>query len=90
MNGSKVTYHDDTIAINGYRMDWCLQWGKYCGQNAADVWCQRVNKTKSSVRATNFKRANDIGLTYVLQTRMVCNAPTCDGFEYITCELTGD
>lgn len=90
---SKITYHDDTIKLNGYRLDWCLHRGTQCGKPAADAWCEFNNKTKLSSHATAFKQAPNIGRyasTYILGDKALCQSVGCDSFEYITCELYGD
>ena len=68
-----------------FLIDWCLQWGSLCGKPAADKFCQ----TKGYVQSNDFVEAVDIGAatpTIVQGTGQVCNAPTCDGFTYVTCE----
>lgn len=92
-NAKKVTYHNATIHIRGYRLDWCLHRGTRCGKPAADAWCEFNNKTKLSSHATAFKQAPDIGRyasTYILGDKELCQSIGCDGFESITCELYGD
>ncbi|MBK8455435.1 MAG: hypothetical protein WAQ53_15620 [Thiofilum sp.] len=85
-----ITYHNTLINFNGRRLDWCLKWGTLCGKPAADAWCNLKNKSKLSVRAIAFEKAEDIGNTYVLKDKTTCNKPYCDGFELITCELYGE
>jgi len=68
-----------------FMIDWCLQWGSLCGKPAADKFCQ----SKGYVQSNDFVEAVDIGAatpTIVQGTGQVCNAPTCDGFTYVTCE----
>lgn len=68
-----------------FQIDWCLQYGSQCGKPAADKFCQ----TKGFVQSNDFVEAVDIGAstpTLVQGTGQVCNAPTCDGFTYVTCE----
>ncbi len=68
-----------------FRIDWCYQWGALCGKPAADRFCQ----SKGYVQSNDFEEAVDIGAatpTVVQGTGQVCNAPTCDGFTYVTCE----
>lgn len=92
-NAPKTTYHDGTITVQGYRLDWCLKRGTQCGKPAADAWCEHNNRTKLSSHATAFKQAPDIGRfapTYILGDRALCQSAGCDGFESITCELYGD
>lgn len=92
-NAAKMTYHNNTITIQGYRLDWCLKRGLQCGKPAADAWCELNNKTKLSSHATAFKQAPNIGRyasTYILGDKTLCQSVGCDGFESITCELYGD
>lgn len=92
-NATKVTYHNSTITLQGYRLDWCLKRGVQCGKPAADAWCELKNKTKLSSHATAFKQAPNIGrdaLTYILGDKALCQSVGCDGFKFITCELYGD
>src|SRR5215510_2333820 len=28
--------------VESYRLDWCLHWGKQCGEDAAHAWCQSM------------------------------------------------
>jgi hypothetical protein len=67
--------------IKGNRLDWCLGWGKECGQPAADEFC-RQQGYKSALR---FEVAKAIGPTQVIGTGETCTVPACDGFLYITC-----
>jgi hypothetical protein len=73
----------------GYRLDWCLEWGKKCGLPPAQVWCQR----RGYDRATNWKIKTDIGSnspTKVMTGGRVCDQSHCDGFAWIVCERFGD
>ncbi len=68
-----------------FRIDWCLVWAGQCGKPAADKFCQ----SKGFVQSNDFVEDVDIGATtptIVQATGQVCNAPTCDGFTYVTCE----
>lgn len=70
------------------RLDWCLNWGVGCGQQAADAWCV----SKGFQNATNFGIANDIGAsspTRLIGTGAVCDQGFCDGFSHITCYKPG-
>lgn len=75
--------------VKGYRLDWCLDWGKKCGEQAATAWCKR----KGYKRAVNWKLAKDIGehcTTYVMGNGKLCEYKFCDGFSHITCERPSD
>lgn len=91
---SSLAFLDNAVAetkafkypkIKGYRLDWCLDWGKKCGGQAATAWCRK----KGYSRAVNWKLAKDIGehcTTYVMGSGKLCGDKSCDGFSYITCE----
>ena len=68
-----------------FRIDWCLNFGTDCGKPAADKFCQ----SKGFVHSFDFVEDVDIGATsptIVQGTGQICNAPTCDGFTYVSCE----
>jgi hypothetical protein len=66
----------------GLPLDWCLYWGKDCGQPAADYYC----KKKGFQKAVDYKKEKSIGKTKFLKTGDVCNNSSCDGFEFIVCD----
>jgi hypothetical protein len=87
--GSK-TFTNPTI--KGYRLDWCLHWGRQCGKPAADAWCAR-KMGKADGYAKKWQQAVDIGAsspTYVIGDGAVCNQKFCDGFRSITCGFSLD
>lgn len=68
----------------GDRLDWCLNWGKGCGRQAANAYC----KLRGFQRATDFSQASNIGKsssTRLIGTGAVCDQDFCDGFRRITC-----
>lgn len=68
----------------GRRLDYCLNWARDCGQEAATVFC----RVKGYARASSFDRASNIGAdsdTWVLGDRRVCDEDLCDGFTAIQC-----
>lgn len=70
--------------IGQHRLDWCLTWGKQCGQPAARAWCRQ----RGYAKATRWRQAADIGLqrpTKVLRGGQICNQAFCDGFAQISC-----
>jgi hypothetical protein len=73
--------------LGNERLDWCLNWATDCGKPAADAWCRMKGHLLGSV---SFASAEDLGnfgvSTRVLNTNAVCNAPSCDGFQYIVCK----
>ncbi len=68
-------------SVNGIRVDWCLQWGKYCGKPAADEFCRRQGFTESR----SFKVLNDSPPTLVIGSGQVCRESYCDGFSEVIC-----
>ena len=67
-----------------YRLNYCLNWNKNCGEAAAQAWC----KAQGFHRATGFKIDENIGSlfpTIVLAENRVCAQFVCDGFQEITC-----
>ena len=84
------TFNNPTI--KGYRLDWCLHWGKQCGEPAADAWCAK-KMGKADGYAKEWKQAANIGAsfpTYVIRDGKVCNQRFCDGFQSITCGFSLD
>ncbi len=76
------TFENPMIGAN--RLDWCVDWGKGCGQEAATAWC-KSNAYDHSVAG---KQAPDIGAsspTKLIATGEVCDQSYCDGFTSITC-----
>jgi hypothetical protein len=76
------TFENPMIGTN--RLDWCVDWGKGCGQEAATAWC----KTNAYDHSVNVQQAPDIGATAptkLIATGEVCDQSYCDGFASITC-----
>lgn len=67
--------------VDGVRVDWCYGWSKGCGKPAADAYCQ----SEGYAEAKEFDKAEGVGPTRVLSTGQLCDDPTCDGFESLTC-----
>jgi hypothetical protein len=70
--------------IGTHRLDWCSDWGKGCGAEAATAWC----KSNAYDRSVNVQQAPDIGAsapTKLVATGEVCDQSYCDGFASITC-----
>jgi len=80
------TFDNPMIGTN--RLDWCVDWGKGCGQDAATAWC----KSNAYDHSVEVKQAPDIGAsspTQLIATGEVCDQSYCDGFTSITC-VTAD
>ena len=76
------TFENPMIGTN--RLDWCSDWGKGCGAEAATAWC----KSNAYDRSVNVQQAPDIGAsapTKLIATGEVCDQSYCDGFASITC-----
>jgi len=70
--------------IDGKRLDWCLSWGKDCGQDVAYVWCIK----NGYIKAIYWEADKGIGKKYptmMLNSRQVCNKNSCSGFRTIVC-----
>ncbi|MEE8213601.1 MAG: hypothetical protein V3R79_03355 [Alphaproteobacteria bacterium] len=67
-----------------YRLNYCLKWGKDCGQPAAKAWCE----AQGFRHASDWKVDKNIGAlfpTIVMGDNRVCSQFVCDGFQEITC-----
>jgi hypothetical protein len=76
------TFENPMIGTN--RLDWCADWGKGCGAEAATAWC----KTNAYDHSVGVQQAPDIGAsapTKLIATGEVCDQSYCDGFASITC-----
>ena len=76
------TFENPMIGTN--RLDWCADWGKGCGADAATAWC----KSNAYDHSVAVQQAPDIGAsapTKLIATGEVCDQSYCDGFASITC-----
>ncbi len=76
------TFHFPVHEI--YRLNYCLKWGKDCGQPAAKAWCE----AQGFRHASDWKVDKNIGSlfpTIVMGDNRVCSQFVCDGFREITC-----
>jgi len=76
------TFENPMIGTN--RLDWCADWGKGCGAEAATAWC----KSNAYDHSVGVQQAPDIGAsapTKLIATGEVCDQSYCDGFTSITC-----
>ena len=74
----------DRPRINGYRLDWCREWGQNCGRPAARAFC----RAKGFRRVMSFDKANNIGdrtPTQIITSGQICGDRGCDGFRRIVC-----
>lgn len=64
----------------GYRLDWCKSIALACGKPAANAFC----RYEGHISASKWLIDDDAGPTKTIG-HVVCDAPSCVGFEYITC-----
>jgi hypothetical protein len=71
---------------DGYRVDWCYDSTKGCGQTAANAFCTRQNL----LQAVDFTQDPNVGkdriVTKKLGTGELCDNPNCDAFKSISCQ----
>ena len=68
----------------GDRLDYCRLPGVGCGQDAANQFCEATRG--AGHYALSWVEAEDVGApTRIIGTGEICDAPTCDSFETITC-----
>ncbi|HSG95183.1 MAG TPA: hypothetical protein VLA28_06660, partial [Afifellaceae bacterium] len=74
--------------VKGIRLDFCRNWGRACGQPAADLFCREMGLE----RAVFWQPAPPgIGIrplanrTLVFGDGRICEGPTCAGFAIIRC-----
>jgi hypothetical protein len=71
--------------IDGYRLDYCREWGTNCGTPAADAFCT----SKGYTRSVYWEIDQHIGVetpTKIFATGDICNQSFCDGFKVIDCQ----
>lgn len=64
-----------------YRVAWCYQKGKGCGQKAAFSFCRRMGYTKT----IEFHQQKKVLATREIGDKRLCFGDTCRGFSSITC-----
>lgn len=68
--------------LDGYRLDWCKEWGNNCGYPAALAYCE----AKGYRMASSYPKDNNIGeTTKVFNSGQLCSSSHCDSFRYIDC-----
>jgi hypothetical protein len=71
---------------DNYRVDWCYDSSKGCGQTAANEFCKR----QGYIQAVDFTQDPNVGkdgiITKMLGTGELCDNPVCDSFKSITCQ----
>lgn len=64
-----------------YRIDWCYQEGKECGQKVAHSFCRRMGY----LRAKGYKKQTHVPATMALGNQKLCFGNECHGFKEISC-----
>ena len=67
--------------IDHYRIDWCYESGRGCGQRAAYSFCRRMGY----MNAQYYKKQDDVAATKALGNQKLCFGDDCKGFSSITC-----
>jgi hypothetical protein len=71
---------------DNYRVDWCYNSAKGCGQTAANEFCKR----QGYIQAVDFTQDPNVGkdgiTTKMLGTGELCDNPVCDAFKSISCQ----
>jgi hypothetical protein len=83
INDSRI-YSNPTWWQDYYRLDWCLNFGSQCGQQAAENFCHSRRWTG----VLDFAPDPNIGSSQKTITGgsyKVCDQSFCTGFKYITC-----
>ncbi len=70
----------------GYRLDWCYEWGKQCGRPAADELCRRKGFSPVAVSFEIDNRIGKITPTKTMSSGRICPHSSCDGFQFIICQ----
>ncbi|WP_019216512.1 hypothetical protein [Legionella tunisiensis] len=66
---------------NNYRVDWCYDGQKGCGQRAAYSFCRRLGYL--SVR--RYAKQDNVAATKAIGNQKLCFGNACNGFAYINC-----
>ena len=64
-----------------YRIDWCYDNGKGCGQRVAYSFCRRMGYR----HAKHYKKEMHVAATKALGNQRLCFGQACNGFIEITC-----
>lgn len=64
-----------------FRIDWCYENGKGCGQRAAYSFCRRMGY----MRAIEYGKEERTGATKAIGNQRLCFGRQCRSFSYITC-----
>jgi hypothetical protein len=71
---------------DSYRVDWCYDSTRGCGQTAANEFCKR----QGLIQAVDFTQDPNVGkegiVTKELGTGELCSSANCDAFKSITCQ----
>lgn len=64
-----------------YRVDWCYDGKRGCGQRAAFSFCRRMGY----LQTRQYAMQNKVTATKAIANQKLCFGNECNGFEYITC-----
>ncbi len=64
-----------------YRVDWCYQNGRDCGQRAAHSFCRRMGY----MTVQHYHKDEHVAATKALGNHRLCFGESCSGFSSITC-----
>ena len=67
--------------FNQYRVDWCYENGRGCGQRAAYSFCRRMGY----MHAQGYKKQDHVPATKAIGNQKLCFGEGCHGFYSITC-----
>jgi hypothetical protein len=67
--------------VDHYRIDWCYENSRGCGQRAAYSFCRRMGY----MNAQYFKKQEHVMATKALGNGKLCFGDDCSGFSSITC-----
>lgn len=79
-------FKEPRLVPGGPRIDWCLNWGTDCGEEAADAFCRRQGYARAV--EGGFKKDPDLSTVTVVQgSGRTCDGRDrhCDSFKKIKC-----
>lgn len=66
---------------NHYRVDWCYDGARYCGQRVAKSFCRRMGY----MNTRRFVIEKQVAATQAIGNQKLCFGNTCNAFKQITC-----
>ncbi|MEX3006917.1 hypothetical protein [Hoeflea sp. TYP-13] len=71
--------------IKDVRVDWCRNWGRECGEPAAELFCREMGFPRASKFVVDQTTGKKGIPTVVFGDGRICDARYCNGFRQITC-----